>query len=105
MSSAGGNMERVLRLMAEKSASDVYLSANSPILIKINGQLLQLSDQPLTHTQPRQLLAELLTPTQLEELEDSGELNMSVGIAGSDATRTFDNSSNEVRVGFKYRFQ
>ena len=38
----GGNMERVLRLMAEKRASDVYLSANSPILIKINGQLLQL---------------------------------------------------------------
>ena len=87
MSSAGGNMERVLRLMAEKSASDVYLSANSPILIKINGQLLQLSDQPLTHTQPRQLLAELLTPTQLEELEDSGELNMSVGIAGAGSFR------------------
>jgi twitching motility protein PilU len=78
----GGNMERVLRLMAEKQASDVYLSANSPILIKINGQLLQLSDQPLTHTQPRQLLAELLTPSQLEELDDTGELNMGVGISG-----------------------
>ena len=87
MSSAGGNMERVLRLMADKGASDVYLSANSPILIKINGQLLQLSDQPLTHAQPRQLLAELLTPTQLEELEDSGELNMSVGIAGAGSFR------------------
>jgi twitching motility protein PilU len=82
MSQAGGNMERVLRLMADKQASDVYLSANSPILIKINGQLLQLSDQPLTHTQPRQLLAELLTPSQLEELEDTGELNIGVGIAG-----------------------
>ncbi len=79
---SGGNMERVLRLMADKQASDVYLSANSPILIKINGQLLQLSDQPLTHTQPRQLLAEMLTPTQLEELEDTGELNVGVGIAG-----------------------
>jgi twitching motility protein PilU len=79
---SGGNMERVLRLMAEKGASDVYLSANSPILIKINGQLLQLSDQPLTHAQPRQLLAELLTPTQLEELDDTGELNMSVGLTG-----------------------
>lgn len=75
-------MERVLRLMADKQASDVYLSANSPILIKISGQLLQLSDQPLTHTQPRQLLAELLTPSQLEELEDTGELNMGVGIPG-----------------------
>jgi len=75
-------MERVLRLMAEKQASDVYLSANSPILIKINGQLLQLSDQPLQHAQPRQLLAELLTPSQLEELEDTGELNLGVGISG-----------------------
>jgi twitching motility protein PilU len=65
---SAGNMERVLRLMSEKGASDVYLSASSPILIKINGQLLQLSDQPLTHAQPRQLLAELLTPSQLEEL-------------------------------------
>jgi twitching motility protein PilU len=75
-----GNMERVLRLMAEKNASDVYLSANTPILIKINGQILQLSDQPLTHAQPRQLLSELLTPTQLEELDDTGELNVGVGI-------------------------
>jgi len=77
---SGGNMERVLRLMAEKSASDVYLSANTPILIKINGQILQLSDQPLSHAQPRQLLAELLTPQQLEELDDTGELNVGVGI-------------------------
>ena len=75
-------MERVLRLMSEKGASDVYLSSSSPILIKINGQLLQLSDQPLTSTQPRQLLAELLTPSQLEELEDSHELNVAVSIAG-----------------------
>ncbi|WP_372528523.1 PilT/PilU family type 4a pilus ATPase [Piscinibacter sp.] len=77
-----GNMERVLRLMADKGASDVYLSANTPILIKINGQILQLSDQPLTHAQPRQLLAELLTPSQLEELDDTGELNVGVGLAG-----------------------
>lgn len=77
-----GNMERVLRLMADKGASDVYLSANTPILIKINGQILQLSDQPLTHSQPRQLLAELLTPTQLEELDETGELNVGVGLAG-----------------------
>ena len=81
MSNGGGNMERVLRLMAEKNASDVYLSANTPILIKINGQIMQLSDQPLSHTQPRQLLAELLTPQQLEELDDTGELNVGVGIA------------------------
>ena len=74
------NLERVLRLMAEKNASDVYLSANTPILIKIHGQILQLSDQMLSPTQTRQLLAELLTPQQLEELDDTGELNVGIGI-------------------------
>ena len=58
---SGGNMERVLRMMADKNASDVFLSANMPILIKIQGQMLQLSDQSLTPGQPRQLLAELLS--------------------------------------------
>jgi len=77
-----GNMERILRLMSEKAASDVYLSASSPILIKINGQLLKLGEEPLTSAQPRQLLAELLTPSQLEELEDTGELNLGVSLSG-----------------------
>jgi twitching motility protein PilU len=79
---SGGNMERVLRLMAEKQASDVYLSANTPILIKIHGQILQVSDQPLTPQQPRQLLSEVLSPTQMEELDDTGELNIGIGISG-----------------------
>ncbi|MBI5334782.1 MAG: PilT/PilU family type 4a pilus ATPase [Burkholderiales bacterium] len=79
---SGGNMERVLRLMVDKQASDVFLSANTPILIKIHGQILQLSDQALTPQQPRQLLAEMLTPTQLEELEDTGELNIGLTLPG-----------------------
>jgi twitching motility protein PilU len=74
------NLERVLRLMAEKNASDVYMSANTPILIKINGQILQLSDQLLSTHQTRQLLAELLAPKQMEELEDTGELNVGISL-------------------------
>ena len=77
-----GRMEKVMRLMAERQASDVFLSANMPILIKIHGQMLQLSDQILTPMQPRQLLAEILTPQQLEELDDTGELNLAVPIQG-----------------------
>mgnify|MGYP006203204647 FL=1 len=70
--SGGGNLERILRLMAEKKASDVFLSARTPILIKISGQILALTDQPLTPSQPRQLLSEMVTPTQMEELDDTG---------------------------------
>ena len=77
-----GRMEKVMRLMAERQASDVFLSANMPILIKIHGQMLQLSDQVLTPMQPRQLLAEVLSPQQLEELEETGELNLAIAIHG-----------------------
>ncbi len=79
------NFERVLRLMAEKGASDVYMSANMPIQIKINGQIQQLSDQLLGQQQTRQLLSELLAPQQLEELDDTGELNVGISVprAGS----------------------
>ncbi|MGM9515221.1 PilT/PilU family type 4a pilus ATPase [Roseateles sp. DB2] len=76
-----GNMERILRLMADKGASDIYLSANMPVLIRINGQMLQLSDQLLTPSQPRQLIAEVLDPRNLAELDETGELNMAVSIS------------------------
>jgi twitching motility protein PilU len=79
---SGGNMGKVFKLMAEREASDVYLSAGTPIQIKINGQMLQLSDQPLTPNQPRELLTEILTPQQLEELDTTNELNVGVGVAG-----------------------
>ena len=79
---SGGNLEKILRLMTEKKASDVFLSAKTPILIKINGQIMQLTDQILTPSQPRQLLSELITPQQLEELDETGELNLGVTIPG-----------------------
>lgn len=79
---SGGNLERVLRLMAEKKASDVFLSARTPILIKIHGQIMQLTDQALTPSQPRQLLSELVSPTQMEELDETGELNLGITIPG-----------------------
>jgi twitching motility protein PilU len=75
-----GNMERILRLMADKGASDVYLSANMPVLIRINGQTLPMSDQLLTPKQPRQLISEMLSERELAELEASGELNVAVAV-------------------------
>ncbi|PTT90250.1 type IV pili twitching motility protein PilT [Pelomonas sp. HMWF004] len=79
---SAGNMERILRLMADKGASDCYLSANMPVLIRINGQTVQLSDQLLTPPQPRQLIAEVLDPGSLAELDSSGELNIAVSLNG-----------------------
>ncbi len=77
-----GTMERILRLMSDKKASDVYLSAHSPALIKINGQCLPINTQLLPPDAPRNLLAEVLPPEKIVELEETGELNMGFSMAG-----------------------
>ncbi|MBC7916788.1 MAG: PilT/PilU family type 4a pilus ATPase [Rhodoferax sp.] len=80
--SPSGTMERILRLMSEKKASDVYLSAHSPALIKINGQCVPINSQLLPNDAPRNLLAEVLPPERITEMEEVGELNMGFPIAG-----------------------
>jgi twitching motility protein PilU len=77
-----GTMERILRLMSDKKASDVYLSAHSPALIKINGQCLPINTQLLPPDAPRNLLAEVLPAEKIVELEETGELNMGFSMAG-----------------------
>lgn len=79
---SSGTMERILRLMAEKKASDVYLTAHAPAMIKINGQVIPINSQVLPAEAPRNLLAEIVPATRIEELLETGELNMGVPLEG-----------------------
>ena len=79
---SSGTMERILRLMAEKKASDVYLSAHAPAMIKINGQTIPINSQVLPPDAPLNLLSEIVLATRIEELQESGELNMAVPLEG-----------------------
>jgi twitching motility protein PilU len=77
-----GMMEKVLRLMGERKASDVYMSANSPIQIKINGVCSPLNAQPLPVDGPLQLLTEIISEAHLQEFHATRELNIAVPLAG-----------------------
>ena len=74
-------MDRILRLMAERKASDVYLSAHSPAIIKINGQCIAMNSQVLPVEATLNLLAEVVPPNRIEELKETGELNMAIPLA------------------------
>src|SRR5256885_15789583 len=76
------SMERILRLMGEKQASDVYLAVNAPALIKINGECVPINNQLLPPDAPRSLLAEIVPAERLQELDETGELNMGVPLRG-----------------------
>jgi len=68
-------MKRLLQLMAEKNASDIYLSVGAPINIKISGNAVPVNQTILNSDAVRQLLYELLTEKQVRQYEDEWELN------------------------------
>ena len=75
-------MERILHLMAEKKASDVYLSAHAPATIRINGVCHNINNQPLPPEATLNLLMDILPPNRIEELRETGELNTAVPLHG-----------------------
>ena len=76
-------MERILRLMAERKASDIYLSANCPALIRINGNCMPINAQVLPPVAPLSLLSEVVHADRIAELERTGELNMAIALDGA----------------------
>ncbi|MGC3985757.1 MAG: PilT/PilU family type 4a pilus ATPase [Pseudorhodoferax sp.] len=75
-------MERILRLMQEKKASDLFLSANAPAQLKINGLTVPINSQVLPFDAPVKLLAEVVSAQQIQELDRTGELNVAVSLSG-----------------------
>ena len=69
-------LERMLRFMVDKRASDLYLSANSPPLVRINGLVVPITSQPLGVQAPRELLEGLVPPERMQELLSTNELTM-----------------------------
>jgi len=75
-------IDKLLQLMAEKKASDIFLSAGSPISIKINGQIMAVNPQVMDGEGTRRVAYEMLTPAQIERFEKELELNFSRPVPG-----------------------
>jgi twitching motility protein PilU len=75
-------LEKLFRVMAEKKASDIFVSAGAPINIKINGTAMPINPQILSAEEAKNICYEILKPFQIERLEKELELNISFPIEG-----------------------
>jgi twitching motility protein PilU len=75
-------MKRLFQVMADKKASDIFMSVGAPINIKINGVAVPVNQAIMTADTVRQLLYEMLNESQIKEFEDEMELNTSIAIPG-----------------------
>ncbi len=73
-----GTMQRLFGLMAEKKASDLFLSVGAPITIKMLGNSMPINPTILDPTTVRNLLAEVLSEDQMAEFDREKELQTRV---------------------------
>ncbi|MFM1991817.1 MAG: Twitching mobility protein [Pseudomonadota bacterium] len=73
-------MERLLGLMAEKKASDLFIAAGTAVHIKINGTTVPVNQQRLDPASVEALLREVLTDKQWAAFEHENELNVGYGL-------------------------
>jgi len=71
-----------LKLMAHKKASDPFITAGVPPSMKLHGKLVPITQEPLTPAQSRDLVLNVMSPSQREEFEKTHECNFAIGLAG-----------------------
>ena len=75
-------MKRLFQIMADKKASDIFLSVGAPINIKINGVAVPVNQTVMTADTVQQLLYEVLNERQIREYDDEMELNTAYTLPG-----------------------
>jgi twitching motility protein PilU len=73
-------LDRLFQVMAEKQASDIFISAGTAIHIKIQGNTLPVNQQIMDSVMIEKIAFELMTPEQTKTFEATKEMNLSFGV-------------------------
>ena len=68
----------LLRLMLSRNGSDLFLTAEFPPAIKVDGKITRVSPQPLTAQQTLQLARTIMNDRQVAEFERTRECNFAI---------------------------
>ena len=72
----------LLKLLVERKGSDLFLTADFPPAIKVDGQISKVSPQPLSSQHTQTLARAIMNDKQAAEFERSRECNFAIAPAG-----------------------
>ncbi len=75
-------MHELLRLMLQKNGSDLFITANFPPAIKIDGKVVAVSNQPLQPQHSAELARSIMNDRQASEFEATKECNFAISPGG-----------------------
>lgn len=76
------DFERLLSLMVEKGASDLFITAGVPPSMKLNGKVVPVTTTPLSPEKARETVLSVMNEKQRREFTDTKELNFAVSARG-----------------------
>lgn len=74
------NIRELLQLSVDQKASDLHLTQNSPAILRIDGQLNLVEDEPFTKDELKRTIYGFLTDEQKEKFERDRELDFSLAL-------------------------
>lgn len=74
------NIQDLLKRMVQEKASDLYLTVGYPPVLRIRSEVVHAGDTPLDIDYIHTMMAEVLTPDNIEEFDATHELNVSIEI-------------------------
>ena len=75
-------IEKLLSLVVEKGASDLFITAGVPPSVKINGRVLAVTTTPLSPEKAREAVLGIMNESQRREFVQSKELNFAISARG-----------------------
>ncbi len=75
-------MHDLLRLMTQKNGSDLFITANFPPAIKVDGRIMPVSNQVLSPQHSAELARAIMNDRQAAEFESTKECNFAISPTG-----------------------
>jgi twitching motility protein PilU len=75
-------MRDLLTRMVEKNGSDLFITADFPPAIKVDGKILPVSEKPLTAEQSALIVRSIMNDNQRKEFDATKECNFAIAPAG-----------------------
>ncbi|ELA08208.1 twitching motility protein [Moraxella macacae 0408225] len=72
------DFDKLLQLMVQKNGSDLFITADVPPSMKVNGVIMPVAKNNLTPAQSMALVKSLMSPAQLKEFEETHECQFAI---------------------------
>ena len=72
------DLDKLLQLMIQKNGSDLFITADAPPSMKVNGTIMPVTKSALTPEQSMTLVKSVMTPSQIKEFDETLECQFAI---------------------------